>query len=245
MRKPFIAFCGAAAFAVAGSGCVSMAEYDDLKARYSAVAESNQRLKEDLGRENANLRLQVETGSAHLETSKVMLDATKNELDAAKAIAAEIRDKFANLVPPSGSNSSDSDIHIEGNWIRLSGEVLFDAGKTEIKASGKQLLLGIAKELKEKGMFVQIDGHTDTDPIKRSVGKFPTGSNFELGAERALAVTMLLQKEGGIDASKLHLTSWGEYQPAEAGNKRKNRRVEIRFSETDTYQTGGEVKAEK
>jgi chemotaxis protein MotB len=245
MRKPFIAFCGAAAFAVAGSGCVSMAEYDDLKARYSAVAESNQHLKEDLGRRNATLELEVARRDANLETKDVMLESKQKEIDAAKAIADEIRAKLSGLVAPEGNKDSESDIESHGNWIRFSGEVLFDAGKSELKPAGKAILMDVAKELKAKGMYIQIDGHTDTDPIKRSLGKFPTGSNFELAAERALAVTIMLQKEGGIDPAKLHMTSWGEYQPAEAGNKRKNRRVEIRFSATDPYQTGGEVKTEK
>ncbi|MEK7466788.1 MAG: OmpA family protein [Planctomycetota bacterium] len=243
MRKPFIAICGAAALAVTGSGCVSMAEYDDLKARYSATAELNQRLKEDLGRQIVNLQLEKEKADAQKETALVMKDSTIKELEAAKAIADEIRKKFEALVMPAGGDgSTGGDIEFGDNYIRFSGEVLFDSGKTEIKAQGKQILLEVAKELKSKGFFVQIDGHTDTDPIRRSLGKFPTGSNFELGAERALSVLLLMQKEGGIDPGKLHMVSWGEYQPAENGNKRKNRRVEIRFTSSDPYVTEADGK---
>lgn len=242
MRKPFLALCGAAAFAVTGSGCVSMAEYDDLKARYSAQAELNQRLKEDLGRENARLKLELEKQLALTDVEKVKGESAMKELEAAKRIADEIRAKMGMLVAPDGSNEGDSDISFGENWIRFSGEVLFDSGKTELKPQGKALLLEVAKELKSKGFYVQVDGHTDTDPIKRSLGKFPTGSNFELGAERALTVLLLMQKEGGIDAGKLHMTSWGEHQPAENGNKRKNRRVEIRFTANDPYVTAADGK---
>lgn len=242
MRKPFLALCGAAAFAVTGSGCVSMAEYDDLKARYSAQAELNQKLKEDLGRENIQLKLQLEKQLALTAVEQVKGESAMKELEAAKRIADEIRTKMGMLVAPEGSNEGDSDISFGENWIRFSGEVLFDSGKTELKPQGKALLLEVAKELKSKGFFVQVDGHTDSDPIKRSLGKFPTGSNFELGAERALTVLLLLQKEGGIDAGKLHMTSWGEHQPAENGNKRKNRRVEIRFTANDPYVTAADGK---
>ncbi|MCC6739891.1 MAG: OmpA family protein [Planctomycetia bacterium] len=242
MRKPFLALCGAAAFAVTGSGCVSMAEYDDLKARYSAQAELNQRLKEDLGRENARLKLEFEKQMALTDVEKVKGESAMKELEAAKRIADEIRAKMGMLVAPEGTNEGDSDISFGENWIRFSGEVLFDSGKTELKPQGKALLLEVAKELKSKGFYVQVDGHTDSDPIKRSLGKFPTGSNFELGAERALTVLLLMQKEGGIDAGKLHMTSWGEHQPAENGNKRKNRRVEIRFTANDPYVTAADGK---
>ncbi len=243
MRKPFIALCGAAAFAITGSGCVSMAEYDDLKARYSAQAELNQRLKEDLGRENARLKLEIEKGQAQLETEVVRNESAQKELASAKEIAEQIRAKLGALVMPEGGDgSSSSDIEYGNGFIRFSGEVLFDSGKAELKAQGKALLLEVAKELKSKGYFVRVDGHTDTDPIKRSLAKFPTGSNFELGAERALAVLLMLQKEGGMDPSKLHMASFGEYQPAENGNKRRNRRVEIRFTETDPYRTEADAK---
>ena len=243
MRKPFIAICGAAALAVTGSGCVSMAEYDDLKARYSATAELNQRLKEDFGRVQSNLQLQKDKADAQRDLANVMNDSTVKELAAAKAIADEIRKKFEALVMPAGGDGGGSgDITFGHNYIRFSGEVLFDSGKTELKAQGKEILLGVAKELKSKGFYVQIDGHTDTDPIRRSLGKFPTGSNFELGAERALSVLLMMQKEGGIDAGKLHMVSWGEHQPAENGNKRKNRRVEIRFTADDPYVTEADGK---
>jgi flagellar motor protein MotB len=243
MRKPFIAICGAVALSVTGSGCVSMAEYDDLKARYSATAELNQRLKEDYGRLTSNLQLEKDKADAQRDLANVMNDSTRKELEAAKAIADEIRKKFeALIVPANGDGSSGGDIETGANWIRFSGEVLFDSGKTELKAQGKALLLEVAKELKSKGFFVQIDGHTDTDPIRRSLGKFPTGSNFELGAERALSVLLMMQKEGGIDPGKLHMVSWGEYQPAENGNKRKNRRVEIRFTANDPYVTEADGK---
>ncbi|KAF0245834.1 MAG: chemotaxis protein [Planctomycetota bacterium] len=243
MRKPFIAICGAAVMAVTGSGCVSMMEYDDLKARYSAQAELNQKLKEDIGRENANLKLQLEKQQTMTDLERVRVESKDVELAAAKAIADEIRAKLGALVMPEGSGGSEgSDIEYGRDFIRFSGEVLFDSGKTELKAQGKQILLEVAKELKSKGLFVRVDGHTDSDPIKRSLGKFPTGSNFELGAERALSVLLMLQKEGGIDAGKLHMTSWGEHQPAENGNKRKNRRVEIRFSAQDPYVTEADAK---
>lgn len=236
MLKPVVTVCGALVLAVAGSGCVSLQEHKDLQARYSALAEAKQRTTEDLGRENARLQLELEKSMAMNEMSKAQRDALGLELAAAKQIKDEIMKKFEGMVLPEGSASS-GDIEVFNDMIRFSGEVLFDPGKTEIKAKGKEILLDVAKTLKEKGLFVQVDGHTDSDPIKRSLGKFPSGSNFELGAERALAVVVFLQKEGGLDPAKLHLSSWAEHQPAEAGNKKRNRRVEIRFSETDPYQT--------
>ena len=71
---------------------------------------------------------------------------------------------------------------------------------------------------------VELAGHTDTDPIRRSRQRYR--DNWDLGAMRANSVRQFLVEQG-LPAERLHLSSWGSSKPMQAGQKRQNRRVEI------------------
>jgi chemotaxis protein MotB len=87
-----------------------------------------------------------------------------------------------------------------------------------------------AQLAKIEGKRIQIEGHTDNDPIGgKLMEKFPT--NWELSTSRALAVVHFLQSEVGINALRLSGAGYGEYQPTAlndtAEGKAVNRRIEI------------------
>ena len=114
-------------------------------------------------------------------------------------------------------------LRIPGNVdIAVEGDVLFDSGKTTLKASAKKSLDQIAQVLKTTyaGKEIVIEGHTDTDPIKRSGFK----TNYHLGFERAFAVREFLISKG-VTAERISLSSFGPNQPL--GSKAKSRRVEV------------------
>lgn len=114
----------------------------------------------------------------------------------------------------------------EGVAFQLQGEVLFASGQTEVTSSGKDVLAQIVPVLREHGKEVRIDGHTDSDPIRRSRWK----TNLRLSSERAMAVYDYLSGQG-IDAASMHVAAFGAHRPAQPGSddgaKRQNRRVEI------------------
>lgn len=112
--------------------------------------------------------------------------------------------------------------------VTLSDDILFDSGKADLKKSTIAELDHIKTVLKNKYADRQIDvvGHTDTDPIKKS----PWKDNWELSAQRALTVTRYLIKRG-IDEEDIRAAGCGEARPiasnATASGKARNRRVEI------------------
>ena len=112
--------------------------------------------------------------------------------------------------------------------VTLPNEILFDSGKAELKKATSNELDHIYSVLREKYADKQIDviGHTDTDPIKKSKWK----DNWELSAERALTVTRYLI-ERGISPDMIRAVGCGESKPrasnSTAGGKAQNRRVEI------------------
>lgn len=112
--------------------------------------------------------------------------------------------------------------------VTLPSAILFDSGKATLKQATSRELDHIESVLRSKYSGRQIDvvGHTDTDPIKKS----PWKDNLELSAQRALTVARYLIKRG-IPEGTIKASGCGAARPvasnATASGKAKNRRVEI------------------
>ncbi len=112
--------------------------------------------------------------------------------------------------------------------VTLSDAILFDSGKVNLKSASSKELDHIYSVIKSKygGKDIEVIGHTDTDPIKKSKWQ----DNWELSAERALTVARyLIQK--GMAEEKVKAAGCGPARPVgpnnSAAGKAKNRRVEI------------------
>ena len=112
--------------------------------------------------------------------------------------------------------------------VTLKNEILFDSGKATLKKATSTELDHIRSVLRDKypGKQVDVVGHTDTDPIKKSKWK----DNWELSAQRALSVLRYLVKRG-ISEKDIQAVGCGESQPIASNSttsgKARNRRVEI------------------
>lgn len=111
----------------------------------------------------------------------------------------------------------------------LSNDVLFSPGRATLTAEGRRALDEAATKIKDMGddKFIQIEGHTDSDPIRVSNWK----SNWELGAARALAVLHYLEDQHDIQSSALSAATYSMYRPVAsndtADGKSRNRRSVI------------------
>jgi chemotaxis protein MotB len=114
--------------------------------------------------------------------------------------------------------------------VTLPNAILFDSGKAELKKTTISELDHIREVLQQKYPGKQIDvvGHTDTDPINKTKDLWK--DNWELSAQRALAVTRYLIARG-TDDKLIRAVGCGQARPvvsnATAAGKAKNRRVEI------------------
>jgi len=112
--------------------------------------------------------------------------------------------------------------------VTLANTILFDSGKATLKSATNKELDHILAVLKEKYSGKQIDviGHTDNEPIKKSAWK----DNWELSAQRALSVARYLA-DHGVSEKQLEASGCGAFRPvasnSTAEGKAKNRRVEI------------------
>ena len=113
--------------------------------------------------------------------------------------------------------------------ISIPSEVTFAPGKADLTKKGQEALKAVARVLLKDhrdGSF-WIEGHTDTDPIKKSKWE----SNRELSVERAMAVLHYLVEECEVPDDQCVVAGHGQYEPVtdndSAAGKARNRRVEI------------------
>ena len=135
-----------------------------------------------------------------------------------------------------------SEVRVVGDRFIFQSEVIFATGQANVSAAGKEQLADIASALREieKSIpenipwILQIEGHTDSDPIANSS---IFRDNWDLSTERALSVVRFLRSEG-ISANRLAAAGYGEFQPIDSGNsaasKQRNRRIELKLTQRVT-----------
>jgi outer membrane protein OmpA-like peptidoglycan-associated protein len=115
----------------------------------------------------------------------------------------------------------------DDSLIPISGDVLFDTDKSNIKPEANTALEQAAAAIKAKIgprlRFVLINGHTDATG--------PAGYNQKLSEQRAEAVGDWFVKRKYLDASVIRTQGFGKTQPIAPNTttegRAKNRRVEI------------------
>jgi len=150
----------------------------------------------------------------------------KRELTDIQRAKKELEDRLKNEIK---NNEVKVEMMAKGLVITFVAEVLFDSGKDKLRKESFQRLSKVANVLNTtvKDLNVGVEGHTDSDPIKRSGWK----SNWELSTARALSVVHYLIDEQQVAPNHLSASGYGEYQPVATNDnkvgKQKNRRVEI------------------
>jgi len=107
--------------------------------------------------------------------------------------------------------------------------VLFGSGDASLNKTVYPVLDGIVEIAKRNHLSIQVEGHTDNQPIETA--KFP--SNWELSAMRAVNILRYFQNKGGLSANRLVAVGFGEHQPAASNDtpagRQMNRRIVILF----------------
>jgi OmpA-OmpF porin, OOP family len=121
-----------------------------------------------------------------------------------------------------GAPDTRNKLITEGKFV--TNGILFDSGSDKIKPESYGVLKEIGTALTENpDVRVKITGHTDTDGEETA--------NLELSKRRAQSVKAALEKEFGIDGSRIETDGKGESEPvdknATPAAKANNRRVEF------------------
>ncbi|MFA6187595.1 MAG: OmpA family protein [Phycisphaerae bacterium] len=199
------------------SGCTS------LKKKYAA-----------LNVEHQNLKGLYDNCKSTLDSSASEKENLAAKLAEGEQTIEELRKQMETKGQTAGQATGFGDNQVEVNaaagtiTVTLPNAILFDSGKDSLKSSAKKNLSEIVSVLNEKysGRLLDIVGHTDTDPIKKSNWK----DNWQLSTERALTVLRQLVSNG-IPENQIRAVGCGSSLPvadnSSASGKAKNRRVEL------------------
>jgi chemotaxis protein MotB len=110
--------------------------------------------------------------------------------------------------------------------IGVDDTVTFDSGSDRLKTSASTVLKKIVTVLRRDyaDCKIYVEGHTDTDPIVKTKGKYL--DNRELSAKRANAVARFLAEQG-VPEDHIVIVGFGQFDPRDSRSKERNRRVEI------------------
>lgn len=178
-------------------------------AQYQDEVRTLREERTQLKKENRDLRAQneayeVQMAEAAMKPAETAPISENPELDALGVDYG--RDKYGN------------------QYFSVSSDVTFASGKAELTSKGKEALKAVANNLKgqDQGARFWIEGHTDTDPIKKSSWE----SNRDLSVARAMAVLHYLVEDCDVSDDQCVVAGHGQYDPIN-DDKARNRRVEI------------------
>ncbi len=140
-----------------------------------------------------------------------------------------VRDAVKEALQAAGFDENvDFELGARGLVIAVAtDDVLFASGSAAFGAQGREIIAAIAPSLDSFENQILVEGHTDSVPLHGRGGY----DNWNLSADRALAVLKLLVDEYGIDPQRLAATGYGEFRPRASNEteegKAKNRRVEL------------------
>ncbi len=190
----------------------ALKQLQDLSVISSQQAESIKKSMENLGLKDAYIQ--------DLQTQM----AKKDSLN--MALVMNLKGAIGNL--------DDEDINIKVDkgvvYVDISDKLLFTTGSYSITSRAKEVLGKVATVLKNQpDIEFMVEGHTDNAPIRGSIGSIK--DNWDLSVLRATTVVRLLQKQYGLDPTKMAAAGRGEYRPvadnATKEGKASNRRTRI------------------
>jgi flagellar motor protein MotB len=239
MKKILMSLVTISAVALLG-GCVSLEEHDRTVRQLEAEQQANVAMAAE------NARLQGEL--SRLRTDRDALQRSLQDIrDTANSQpSVDLTDQFKKIWGDMGRGGEFEQVRA-GNavGVRLDDSgVLFASGSWTLTDNTKSRLSRLAEIMKPKmsnpNLFVRIDGHTDTDPIRRLASQ-GIKDNVHLSTMRAMAVRDFLASQG-LPKERVFVAGFGEHWPIAAGNtaaaKQRNRRVEVYMGDADALSIG-------
>ncbi len=222
----------------------SQKQIDDDKKKYMEAQAAQEKLKSDLKK----LGVDLDAAKTNAENLEAAMKQYKDRADQLTAIEQRFRDLKTRL---DKLNQVGLKVVVRNNRmvIQLPGDVLFDSGKDELKAQGKEVLLQVADVIRNDPTLstrnFQVAGHTDNAKYP------PTGAfkdNWGLSLARSRQVLLFLtatvgdktshdpkkQGGGGLDTKRWSASGFGETDPQSGTVEHQandemghNRRVEL------------------
>ncbi|MCA8912316.1 MAG: OmpA family protein [Planctomycetes bacterium] len=245
MKKIVMSLVALSTMALLGSGCVSLDEYN----RTAAHLQTEQEANIALSAENTRLEGEVNKARVDRETLTTTIKELRTQLENSPKIG---EDEIVNRIKEiwgEGLGGNDKWEYVQSGGavgVRMDDSgVLFKSGSWDLTDNTKSKLTElagiIAKKVKtDATLFVRVDGHTDSDPVKKLKTK-GINDNIHLSTMRAMAVRDFLVSKG-VPQDRVFVAGFGEFWPIAAGksakDKQRNRRVEVYLGDPDALSIG-------
>ncbi len=173
-----------------------------------------------------------------MNQSKVKVKAIQQQLEVQKG---QLTEKYLTAE----KKASENLITLQTKGIKkftLSGNKLFRHGSVKVKPAAVKEIKNIAQQTKSNyaNCEVLVIGYTDSKPLINPKTKKRFQDNWNLGAQRALAVMRIL-REQGVPGNKLSAITRGPFHLKQT--EKESRRVEILFCPsvgTNIYEKSGD-----
>lgn len=198
--------------------------------KYQAESEKSAALEKKLAEaQQQNTALQQQLSEAAAKSAK--LEEEKGALEAKSAQYQQLTTSLQQQISSGQVEISE----LKGKMtVKLKDQILFSSASSSLNKDGKKALDAVAEAFKGlKGKNVVVTGYTDDVPIGSKSG---FGDNWSLSTARAVSVVRYLQGKG-VPPTLLGAAGFSEYRPLvpndSAGNRSKNRRIEIALTAAD------------
>jgi outer membrane protein OmpA-like peptidoglycan-associated protein len=206
-------------------GCVSYQAYKQTKKELENAKSANDDLVKKYNQAIQELMRQGK-GANGPEFAKLQEEIARLKAEKADTLG---------FLPTDVSRVSGAEF--EKGGLRLGETLLFSEGSDRLKKGAFRTLDELVKLLQTEypGGSIVIEGHTDNQPLRRTVGIHK--HNINLGYKRAYAVFKYFQEQG-IPESSMVVTTYSFNKPIEQvdpnskAGRAKNRRVVVRRGET-------------
>ena len=160
-----------------------------------------------------------------LKQQQQLIEKRYQQTQAMKDMAKDVQNSLAALIEEGQVRVTESN---RGIAIEINASLLFPVGSATLDEHSIGALSNIAKKIAKVDNLIQIEGHTDNQPI--SSPQFP--SNWELSAARAGTVVRLFEANG-VAPKRLVALGYGENRPLESNDtpegRSRNRRVSVQI----------------
>src|SRR5690554_2120340 len=224
-------------------------QYDKINALNDELLNKTASLHAGSEQENRNLMAELETVRVALQKKEDSLNDLETALNAKEDELQDREEKLRSLKQMIAQKDSAMQalrnsvsralLGFEGKgitvekrngrvYVSMEAQLLFATGSTEIDQKGKQAVIDLARAIQSNDdLHIMVEGHTDTDEFDRKT--YPR-NNWDLSVLRATSVIKLMTDNSDINPSLLTAAGRSQYQPVDAGNKAKNRRIEVVLS---------------
>jgi chemotaxis protein MotB len=204
----------------------------NVQAQLDEATAINQQLRgelERLGKDVDKILTERGTLSKALDDARTRLEELRKAQAAAESRTALFLDFERRFKPQIDAGQVRVETRRGRLVLDVSGDVVFDAGKAEVRSAGKGVLMEIARALQSATQGTRrflVSDHVDDAPLKSKHFR----STWELTSARAAAVVELMVSVG-VPANALTAAGAAEFDPVvandSADDRAKNRRLEI------------------